>query len=186
MGGIRITRRVQVVPADRRAKWRKHIEDYLNVNFPSVALLVVTVVAFVGFVIGLVSAQRGKEEQVWEYGDGGFAVAVVAEQEPLLAGEAPLPAMAVDPLDWYSYLRQHPDLPHEFLKIKPNKNGEVLVAGPDYVLLEELTGGLPEELPAGSFETKWDFFAKKNIPLEAGEDWHDAMGLDKSYMNLEE
>ena len=186
MGGIRITRRVQVVPADRRAKWRKHIEDYLNVNFPSVALLVLVVVAFVSFAFGLAVSQKGQEELFREYGDDGLAGPVVATQPPLSPGEAPLPAIAIDPIDWYAYLREHPDLPREFLKIKPNKQGVVLVAGPDYVLIEELTNGLPEELPPGSFDTKWDFFRKAEVPLEEGEDWRDAMGLDKSYMNLEE
>ena len=185
MDGIKITRRVQLVPHDKRAEWRKRVEDYLNVNFPSVALLVLTVVALVSFVFGLAVAQKGTEELFCEYGDNGLAGPVVGEQQPLSPGEAPLPAIAVDPIDWYGYLRQH-SVPREYLRIKPNKNGIVLVAGPDYVLLEQLTGGLPEELPPGSFDTKWDFFRKAEVPLEEGEDWRDAMGLDKSYMNLEE
>jgi len=183
MESVRITRKIQVLPPDNRAEWRKRVEDYLNVNFPAVALLTLIVVSLAGFWIGMNLRSEATDEPFYEYGDTGTVSATAAD--PVVSDHPLGPAIAFDPTDWYEYLRRHPKLPRDFLQVKPNKNGVVLVAPEDYFLLEELTGGLPPELPVGAVDTKWDFFLKKNVPLEDGEDFRDAFGLDKSYFKLE-
>ncbi len=146
--GIRITRRIRVGPEERKSA------DNILVFAVSAGLLLCA-----GLFLGRHLAKE-PPQHFWEYGDEYFG-AVVGEEPELTDGTAPLPPIVVDPAEWYGFLREHPELPCEFLKIKPNRNGVVFVAGPDWALLTQLTGGLPETLAPDAFDEKWNFFQMK-------------------------